>query len=94
LEALRESDVVARVGGDEFAVLLGDASLDDARHVGEKLIDALSAPYPGVVPAVSGSVGIATHPQAGHTLADLCEHADQALYEAKRSGKRRIAVYP
>ena len=94
LETLRESDVVARLGGDEFAVLLGDAGLGDARHVGAKLIDALSAPYSGVVPAVSGSVGIATHPQAGHTLADLCEHADQALYEAKRSGKRQMAVYP
>jgi diguanylate cyclase (GGDEF)-like protein len=91
---LRESDVVARLGGDEFAVLLGDAGLGDARHVANKLIDALSAPYPGVVPAVSGSVGIAMHPEAGHTVAELCGHADEALYEAKRSGKRRLAVYP
>ncbi|MGZ5714517.1 MAG: diguanylate cyclase domain-containing protein [Caldimonas sp.] len=91
---LRESDVVARMGGDEFAVLLSYAGLGDARHVGDKLVDALSAPYPGVAPAVSASLGIAMHPQAGHTVAELCEHADQALYEAKRSGKRRLAVYP
>jgi diguanylate cyclase (GGDEF)-like protein len=91
---LRESDVVARLGGDEFAVLLGNVGLDDARHVGDKLIDALSAPYQGVVPAVSASVGIAMHPQAGPTVAELCEQADQALYQAKRSGKRRLAVHP
>ena len=90
---LRESDVVARLGGDEFAVLLGDNGLDAARHVADKLIDVLSAPYPGVVPAVSASVGIAMHPQAGLTVAELLRHADEALYEAKRSGKRRLAVY-
>lgn len=90
---LRESDVVARLGGDEFVVLLGDARVDDALHVGGKLVTALSAPYPGVVPAVSCSVGIAMHPQDGHTVAELCLHADQALYEAKRTGKRRVNVY-
>ena len=90
---LRESDVVARLGGDEFVVLLGDAGLGEAQHVGGKLVAALSAPYPGVVPSVSCSVGIAMHPQDGHTIAELCLHADQALYEAKRAGKRRVSVY-
>jgi diguanylate cyclase (GGDEF)-like protein len=89
---LRDSDVVARLGGDEFAVLLGDAGLGDAEHVGGKLVAALSAPYPGVAPAVSCSVGIAMHPQDGHTVAELCLHADQALYEAKRAGKRRVCI--
>jgi diguanylate cyclase (GGDEF)-like protein len=46
-----------------------------------------------VVPAVSCSVGVAMHPQDGHTVAELCLHADQALYEAKRAGKRRVSVY-
>ena len=91
---LRESDVVARLGGDEFAVLLDEVGLDDARHVASKLIDALSASYAGVVPAVSASVGIAMHPEGGRTLAELCKHADHALYAAKRAGKRRAAVYP
>jgi diguanylate cyclase (GGDEF)-like protein len=90
---LRESDVVARLGGDEFVVLLGVARLGDAQHVGDKLVAALGAPYPGVVPSVSCSVGIAMHPQDGHTVAELCLHADQALYEAKRTGKRRVNVY-
>ncbi|TDP64130.1 diguanylate cyclase (GGDEF)-like protein [Roseateles toxinivorans] len=90
---LRESDVVARLGGDEFVVLLGDAGQGEAEHVGGKLVAALSAPYPGVVPEVSCSVGIALHPKDGHTVAELCLHADQALYEAKRTGKRRVIVY-
>jgi diguanylate cyclase (GGDEF)-like protein len=89
---LRGSDVVARLGGDEFVVLLGDAQLSDAEHVGGKLVADLSAPYPGVGPAVSCSVGIAMHPQDGHTVAELCLHADQALYQAKRAGKRRVSA--
>jgi diguanylate cyclase (GGDEF)-like protein len=89
---LRDSDVVARLGGDEFAVLLGDARLGDAEHVGGKLVAALSVPYPGVIPEVSCSVGIAMHPQDGHTVAQLCLHADEALYEAKRTGKRRVCI--
>jgi len=90
---LRESDVVARLGGDEFAVALSEVSLGDAQHVADKLVDALSAPYAGVVPVVSGSVGIAMYPAAGHTVAELLDRADQALYEAKRSGKRCVAVF-
>lgn len=90
---LRESDVVARLGGDEFVVLIGDAGLAEAQVVGGKLVAALSAPYPGVDPAVACSVGIAMHPRDGHTIAELCLHADQALYDAKRSGKRRVSVY-
>jgi diguanylate cyclase (GGDEF)-like protein len=91
--ALRESDVVCRLGGDEFAVLLDESGLADAQHVAHKVIDALSMPYPGVSAAVSASIGIALHPQAGRTLAELGQHADQALYEAKRAGRRRVAVY-
>ena len=90
---LRESDVVARLGGDEFAVLLGGSSVADAEHVALKLIDALSAPYANVVPPVSASVGIAMHPEAGETVSELCAHADEALYTAKRSGKHRVATY-
>jgi diguanylate cyclase (GGDEF)-like protein len=90
---LRGSDVVCRLGGDEFAVLLDETGLADAQHVAHKLIDALSEPYPGVSPSVSASVGIALHPGAGSTPAELCQHADQALYQAKRAGKRRAAVY-
>ena len=92
MEVVITSRVVARLGGDEFIVLLGDVRLGDAEHVGSKLVATLSAPYPGVVPAVSCSVGIAMHPQDGHTVAELCLHADQALSEANRTGKGRISA--
>jgi diguanylate cyclase (GGDEF)-like protein len=93
LAALRESDVVARMGGDEFVALLSDAGLDDARLVADKLIHALGEPYPGVEPPVSGSVGIAVYPRDGQSVEELCDRADQALYAAKRGGKRRLAAY-
>ena len=92
--ALRESDVVARMGGDEFVVLLSEAGLDDARLVGDKLVEALSTPYPDVGPPVTASVGIAVHPRDGVTVDELCKRADEALYEAKRSGKRRLVAFP
>ena len=87
--SLRSADVPARLGGDEFVVLLSDTAPDGAATVAEKLVRALSEPYPGVRHPVSASVGIAVAPAAGATVADLMRRADEALYEAKRAGKRR-----
>ncbi|MCR5867971.1 diguanylate cyclase [Aquincola sp. J276] len=90
--SLRSADVPARLGGDEFVVLLSDSTPDGAAIVAEKLVRALSDPYPGVRQPVSASVGIAVAPAAGATVADLMRRADEALYEAKRAGKRRWAA--
>lgn len=90
--SLRSADVPARLGGDEFVVLLSDTAPDGAATVAEKLVRALSEPYPGVRQPVSASVGIAVAPAAGATVADLLRRADEALYEAKRAGKRRWAA--
>lgn len=92
LSSLRSADVPARLGGDEFVVLLSDTTPDGASIVAEKLVRALSEPYPGVRQPVSASVGIAVAPAAGATVADLMRRADEALYEAKRAGKRRWAA--
>ncbi|MEF7613515.1 sensor domain-containing diguanylate cyclase [Aquincola sp. MAHUQ-54] len=91
--SLRSADVAARLGGDEFVVLLSDTSPDGAVVVAEKLVRMLSEPYPGVRQPVSASVGIAVAPSGGVTLADLLRRADEALYEAKRAGKRRWAAH-
>ena len=91
--AVRASDVVARIGGDEFVVLLANTDLDSARLVADKLVGALAAPYPGVRPAVSASVGIAMYPEAGDDIAELLRHADAALYRAKSAGRQRAAVW-
>ncbi|MCZ8391152.1 sensor domain-containing diguanylate cyclase [Achromobacter xylosoxidans] len=89
--AIRVSDVAARQGGDEFAVLLLGAGRDDATGVAEALVESLSQPYPNIEVAVSASIGIAVYPQSGVTMLQLLERADVALYRAKGLGKRRVA---
>jgi diguanylate cyclase (GGDEF)-like protein len=88
--SLREVDTVARVGGDEFMVVLG--GLNDGRFAGEvaeKLIGAISEPIPceTLNLAVSASVGVALYPIHAQDLASLRRIADQAMYRAKRNGK-------
>jgi diguanylate cyclase (GGDEF)-like protein len=94
----RAGEVVARWGGEEFAVLLPHVSESEARAVAERLraaIEASGIPHPGspVAPVVTVSVGAAsTHPLAGKesTAADLVAATDRALYRAKESGRNRV----
>jgi len=88
--SIRGSDVVSRRGGDEFSVLLVDVDGIKTRHIAEKLVAALSLPYPGVDVPVSASIGVARYPHEASTLQELLERADEALYEAKNAGKRRV----
>lgn len=88
VDEIRASDVAARIGGDEFLILLPDADRDSATQTAERLVAALARPYPGVAAAVSASVGVAVFPRCGGTVAALCESADRALYRAKEAGKR------
>ena len=88
--SIRGSDVVSRRGGDEFSVLLVDVDGIKTRHIAEKLVVALSMPYPDVDPPVSASIGVARYPLEASTLQELLERADEALYEAKNAGKRRV----
>ena len=94
--AVRQGDVVYRFGGEEFAALLPGASVDDAKAVGERIRAALhaaklerGAAAPGGY--VTASIGV-TRASNGEVGATLIEAADQALYEAKRSGRDRVAV--
>ena len=87
----RESDVVGRIGGDEFFALMRNVS--EISQVERKAKDLLSVvnkvalSYPQV--SVSGSIGISLYPGNGRTLEELYAKADSALYEAKRGGKNR-----
>ncbi len=88
----REYDIVARFGGDEFAVLLNDVqSRDELRPIVERLLYCLSAPIAlGETSAVvCGSVGVALYPEAGTTPDRLLKSADFAMYAAKRAGQNR-----
>ena len=84
---IRASDAAARMGGDEFSILLVDADRQSAQETAERLVAELSQPYIGITTPVSASIGIAVYPADGLDLAELLENADRALYAAKRSGR-------
>ena len=98
---LRGADTVARIGGDEFAILLmeQDNARDASERVARKCRDAVSAPMEvapmemnGIPMTVGLSVGIALYPEDGQTADDLLTHADQAMYAAKRSAGTPVRV--
>jgi diguanylate cyclase (GGDEF)-like protein len=95
-KSLRADDTVARVGGDEFVVLLGDMETRDAAGVvAQKLVEAVREPIKrGNLSIVVGlSVGIAMLPEDGQTSEALYENADAAMYRAKESGKNSYRFY-
>ncbi|MCW5623886.1 MAG: EAL domain-containing protein, partial [Burkholderiales bacterium] len=87
---LREADVVARFGGDEFAILQSFASQPkQAMTLAERLIEALQAPIrvADAEVTISASIGVALFPEDGQTIEDLLRNADTAMYLAKADGK-------
>jgi diguanylate cyclase (GGDEF)-like protein len=90
-QLLRESDVIARFGGDEFVIVLGQVDdAEAAREVAGRVVDSLCQPIPlatGDTAQIGASVGIALCCVGGETLSDLLKKADAALYAAKREGK-------
>lgn len=93
---LRNSDKIARMGGDEFYVLVED--LNDGCHVAEiahKLLDAASSPIQmgDVECELSASIGISIHPQDGENSQTLLKNADCAMYRAKELGKNRYQFF-
>ena len=84
---LRDSDTVARLGGDEFAILLPRTNATRAGHVAKKIAIALKRPFSVGEQSlvVKGSVGIAMFPSHGNSYKELMQHADVAMYHAKRN---------
>jgi diguanylate cyclase len=84
---LRRSDSVARIGGDEFTLLLTHIeNSTDVAHIAEKIIEIIAEPATinGYEIAVGCSIGIAIYPQAGHDAEGLLKNADMAMYKAKQ----------
>lgn len=93
---LRESDTVARMGGDEFVVLVPELESDEqARTVARKMLDVLHEPFCllGQEFYVTGSVGVSRYPEDGEDEQTLMKNADIAMYEAKEAGRNDFRLF-
>ncbi len=96
MTCVRASDTVARIGGDEFTVILPHVKeAGEADAVAAKILDRLREPFhlQGQDVFVSASIGIALYPADADGSAVLVKHADTAMYRAKDSGKNRVLSY-
>ncbi len=96
LHCVRESDTVARMGGDEFVVILPD--IDDPTNIeriAQKIIAKLAAPFLlGEEKAfISASIGITRYPTDADSMETLLKNADQAMYVAKNLGRNRMSYF-
>ena len=94
--ALRQIDSAARIGGDEFVVLLPATNLNGARHVARRILTAIRNDAPVInqrMLPVAASLGVAQW-QSGWDESQLIAAADQAMYAAKREGHNRLVCHP
>ncbi len=96
-ECVRESDTVARIGGDEFVLLLPAIhEKSEALALAELIRDALNQPFDmadGQRLSISSSIGIAVYPEHGSYGTQLLKCADQAMYGAKRCGRNKVRLF-
>ena len=96
-ETFRSSDIIGRIGGDEFLIFLPDCSSDDVPRgrIVQFLaaINAINTAADRELPQIGASIGIALSPADGTTFRELFKHADEALYLSKQNGKNQYAFY-
>jgi diguanylate cyclase (GGDEF)-like protein len=96
--SLRETDILGRIGGEEFSVLLPDTKLDAAALLAERIcrnVESSLLNMPGRKLAISltVSVGVVELSTYMHGIDDMLRHADTALYHAKHDGRNRVMAY-
>lgn len=94
--SVRDTDTVARMGGDEFAIIQPNADRPDSTMVlARRLLEQVSAPYviQGQEAVIGVSIGVAWYPEDGLDAEELLRHADAALYAAKRGGRNAVCCY-
>jgi diguanylate cyclase (GGDEF)-like protein len=93
---IRQSDLIGRRGGDEFTVLLSHVDRENAKKIAQDIIRAISEPMMlegiGLV-EIGASIGLADFPDDAETLRDLMAAADTAMYQAKATGRGRVAQF-
>ena len=95
--AIRETDMAARLGGEEFVVLLPETPLAGALEIAERLrrrVEELTVEWEGIPIAVRVSIGVASAPECAESPAHLPAIADAALYASKRGGRNRVTAAP
>jgi diguanylate cyclase (GGDEF)-like protein len=90
----RQSNVVARYGGDEFVVLLPETSLEQAQTLGERLRKWLATDPVLSERGVTGSFGVSSFPLHGATIEEIIRQADEAMYVSKSLGGDRVSTPP
>ncbi|OUR63636.1 hypothetical protein A9Q79_09860 [Methylophaga sp. 42_25_T18] len=96
LKVLRSNDTVARVGGDEFVLLLGDLKkMDDYQELLDRVLIEVAKPMQlnNNAVTVTASIGVTIYPQDKSLVDDLIQHADRAMYQAKQAGKSLYVLY-
>jgi len=92
-QQVRKIDVVCRYGGEEFALLLTQTSVEQGFAVAEKLRKVIEKwQFPGVPRAITISAGVAAFPAHGRNRDELVRAADSGLYQAKQAGRNRVCI--
>ena len=95
-EPIRESDMLARIGGDEFGILLANCSLESAQQVGERLLQIMRQfryNWKGRAFSIGGSIGLTMIEESGQSVSDVLRQADIACYAAKDTGRNRLQIF-
>ena len=93
-ETIRDGDFAARIGGEEFAVLVSSGSGDGAVRLAHRIVVATRAEFAGDEPPVTVSVGLAAStPRETLASEELMRRADEAMYDAKRAGRDRVVAH-
>ena len=97
LDSVRDSDIVARVGGDEFIILLSKiSSKDNIRYIVEKIVNTISASFNDLADEpiyIGTSVGISIFPEQSDNIDDIIKYADIGMFEAKKNGRNGYQFY-
>ena len=94
-ESVREDDFVARIGGDEFNILLPETSRESGLEIAETIMDRFNSPFylDNYEFFITTSIGISVFPYDGEDSITLMKNADAALYRAKEQGKNKVKIF-